>query len=338
MNSCPGAAVLRKTEGRDPSERSTAAVIDRTTMRCTTQTPDPARANPARPLIFGVINVTPDSFSDGGRYLHVDDAVARGIWLAEHGADLVDVGGESTRPGAVRISPEVEIARVLPVVAALAQAGVRVSIDTMHSATAVRAVEVGAVVVNDVSGGTADPDMYAAVAAHDVDYVLMHSRGPSGAAGRYGDVVEDVVEEIRRLSGRATAAGIDPRRVIVDPGLGFSKSGAENWAVLGHLPRFAGLGFRLLIGASRKRFLAPFERPSRVESADLTDAHARDLATTVLTGLLTREQVWGIRVHDVEAARIAIDVAAALDAGRQESPTAGPELDDARRELPHPGS
>ena len=210
-------------------------------------------------LIMGVVNVTPDSFSDGGRYVDPDDAVAHGLRLRSEGANLLDVGGESTRPGAERVAPRVEQERVLPVVTALVGAGAMVSIDTMNASTALAAVEAGARIVNDVSGGLADPHLLAAVATTSADLVLGHWRGPSAdmyARAEYADVVRDVLRELAERVDAAAAAGIPPGRVIVDPGIGFGKKGAQNWDVLRALPRVAGLGHRVLVGTSRKRFLA----------------------------------------------------------------------------------
>ncbi len=258
---------------------------------------------------MGIVNVTPDSFSDGGRYLDPDAAVAHGLRLAADGADIVDVGGESTRPGADRVDPAVERARVLPVIAALSAAGVVVSVDTMNAHTAAAAVGAGAAIVNDVSGGLADPGMLAAVAASDADVVLGHWRGPSAdmyAHAEYADVAAEVVGELGARRAAALAAGIRPERIILDPGIGFGKSGRQNWDALRALPRLAGLGARVLVGTSRKRFLA--ETLGEGPGGD-ADTARRDLATAVTTALAAGDGVWGVRVHDVRASRDALRIA-----------------------------
>lgn len=259
-------------------------------------------------LIMGIVNVTPDSFSDGGRYADAEAAVAHGLLLRAQGADILDVGGESTRPGAERVDPRVEQDRVLPVVRALAEAGAVVSIDTMNASTAVAAVEAGARIVNDVSGGLAAPDLLAAVAPTDADVALGHWRGHSAdmyARAQYENVVDEVVRELRGRIEAAASAGIAPSRVILDPGVGFGKKGAQNWAVLHDLDRLVGLGPRLLVGTSRKRFLA---EALEVDPADVDEAR-RDLATAVTSALAAEAGVWAVRVHDVAATRDALIVA-----------------------------
>ncbi|MEI3846037.1 MULTISPECIES: dihydropteroate synthase [unclassified Microbacterium] len=259
-------------------------------------------------LIMGIVNVTPDSFSDGGRYADAEAAVAHGLLLRAQGADILDVGGESTRPGAERVDPRVEQDRVLPVVRALAEAGAVVSIDTMNASTAVAAVEAGARIVNDVSGGLADPDLLAAAAPTDADVALGHWRGHSAdmyARAQYENVVDEVVRELRGRVEAAASAGIAPSRVILDPGVGFGKKGAQNWAVLHDLDRLVGLGPRLLVGTSRKRFLA---EALEVDPADVDEAR-RDLATAVTSALAAEAGVWAVRVHDVAATRDALVVA-----------------------------
>jgi dihydropteroate synthase len=259
-------------------------------------------------LIMGIVNVTPDSFSDGGRYADAEAAVAHGLLLRAQGADILDVGGESTRPGAERVDPRVEQDRVLPVVRALAEAGAVVSIDTMNASTAVAAVEAGARIVNDVSGGLADPDLLAAVAPTDADVALGHWRGHSAdmyARAQYENVVDEVVRELRGRVEAAASAGIAPSRVILDPGVGFGKKGAQNWAVLHDLDRLVGLGPRLLVGTSRKRFLA---EALENDPADVDEAR-RDLATAVTSALAAEAGVWAVRVHDVAATRDALVVA-----------------------------
>lgn len=255
-------------------------------------------------LVMGIVNVTPDSFSDGGRYLNADAAIAHGRALRAAGADLIDVGGESTRPGAQRVAPALEQDRVLPVVAALTADGAIVSIDTVNAATAAAAVAAGARIVNDVSAGLADPEMLPAVAATGADIILQHWRGPSSdmyAQATYGDLARELVAE---LDGRVRAAaevGISPDRVIVDPGIGFGKRGAQNWQALHALDRIMALGPRVLVGTSRKRFLADALGEDASEQR-------RDLATAVTSVLAAQAGVWAVRVHDVIATRDALSV------------------------------
>jgi len=277
--------------------------------------------------IIGVLNFTPDSFSDGGRYRDVDAAVAAALALVAAGAHIVDVGGESTRPGAERVPAAVEQARILPVIGALAGAGVTVSVDTMNAGTAAAAAGAGASIVNDVSGGLADPDMYAVVATRQLGYIAMHWRGHSAGMQRladYGDVVAEVRRELGERLEAMTGAGISPERIVLDPGLGFSKTPEHNWRLLGHLDQIASLGCPLLIGASRKRFLGPMtvtsarlfgEEPATATPAE--DASARDLPTAVVSALAAMAGVWGVRVHDVSSTRSAMAVAVAWrDGGR----------------------
>ncbi|GAA1919180.1 dihydropteroate synthase [Microbacterium aoyamense] len=255
---------------------------------------------------MGIVNVTPDSFSDGGRFLATDAAIAHGLRLVADGADFVDVGGESTRPGASRVSAEVERDRVVPVVAALAEAGAVVSIDTMNAVTALAAIEAGARIVNDVSGGLADPDMFAGVASTGAEMALGHWRGPSFdmyARASYHDVVGEVLAELDGRVDAAAAAGIAPDRIIVDPGIGFGKQPEQNWAVLRELGRITGTGARVLLGTSRKGFLA-----QALGGQDVSQER-RDLATAVTSALAARAGVWALRVHDVGATRDALAVA-----------------------------
>jgi dihydropteroate synthase len=270
-----------------------------------------------RSAVMAVLNVTPDSFSDGGRYTDLPSAVAHG--LAEHaaGGDLVDVGGESTRPGAERVPAEEEQRRVLPVVRALVSAGVPVSIDTMRASTAAAAVEAGACLVNDVSGGLADETMLATVAALRVPYVAMHWRGPSDRMTElavYDDVVRDVRRELRGRLEAAVSAGLDPAFVVLDPGLGFAKNAAHNWALLGHLQELADLGRPLLIGASRKRFLGELLADSA--TGDPRALPDRDAATDAVSALAARAGVWCVRVHAVRGTLDAVRVAAAWRDGK----------------------
>jgi dihydropteroate synthase len=269
-------------------------------------------AGPARTVVMGICNVTPDSFSDGGRFLDAGAAVAHGLALAAQGADIVDVGGESTRPGAGRITVDEELGRVVPVVRSLADAGVRVSIDTMRAAVARAAVVEGAAVINDVSGGRADSAMLPAMAELGVDCVLMHWRAHSVEMARfavYDDVVAEVCRELAAARDAAVAAGVAPDRIVLDPGLGFAKDAGHNWALLRRLDALTELGHRVLIGASRKRFLG-----SLLRSADGVDraVDGRDAATAAVTALAARAGVWGVRVHDARASADAVAVAAAL--------------------------
>jgi len=264
---------------------------------------------PGRTLVMGVLNVTPDSFSDGGRYLDPAVAVAHGRALVAEGADLVDVGGESTRPGATRPSPEEELDRVLPVVRALAGDGVLVSVDTMRASVASAAVEAGAVLVNDVSGGLADEAMLSTVAALDVAYVLMHWRAHSTHMQRftdYDDVVADVSAELRERLHAAAQAGVRPERVAVDPGIGFSKTADQNWDVLGGTERLHELGHPVLIATSRKRFLGTLLAD---EAGELRPPELREDATTATSALAAASGAWCIRTHlarpTLDAVRVA---------------------------------
>lgn len=260
--------------------------------------------------IWGIVNVTTDSFSDGGRYLDPERAIAHGLELRDAGADVLDIGGESTRPGAERVEPAVEEQRVLPVIQELATRGIPVSIDTLNASTATAAVRAGARAVNDVSGGLADPDMLAAVAASGADYVIGHWRGPSSdmyARADYLRPSRDVAGELRQRIGEAAAAGIAPSRIVVDPGIGFAKAGAQNWDVLRGLGDIVGLGHRVLVGTSRKRFLA-----QTLGDDDLSEDR-RDLATAVTSALAVRYDVWAVRVHNVAATRDALTIAHAWE-------------------------
>lgn len=271
----------------------------------------PALADLDRTLVMGILNVTPDSFSDGGRWADTASAIERGRRLRSEGADLVDVGGESTRPGAVRISVEEERERVLPVVQALVSDGVHVSIDTMRAEVALACVAAGAVVVNDVSGGRADPDMLPWLATCDVPYIAMHWRGPSDVMedlATYDDVVADVCAELGERLAAIAAVGMDVDRVVLDPGLGFAKRSPHNWALLRDLDALESLGRPLLIGASRKRFLGDLLAD---ESGEPRPFDGRDAAGDAITALAAFAGVWGVRVHEVAASRDAALVARA---------------------------
>jgi len=270
--------------------------------------------------IMGIVNVTPDSFSDGGRYADADAAIAHGHRLLSAGADLIDVGGESTRPGSERVDPAAEQQRVLPVVAALAAAGATVSIDTMNAATATAAIAAGARLVNDVSGGLADDDMFAAVAETSADLAIGHWRGHSSdmyARADYDDVTAEVVAELGARLDAAEAAGIPRERIVLDPGIGFGKRGEANWRVLSQLPRLVALGPRVLVGTSRKRFLldALSADTDATAGAAEIDERRRDLATAVTSVLAAQAGVWAVRVHDVTATRDALRVARAWQEG-----------------------
>lgn len=276
----------------------------------------PRLAAAERTLVMGVLNVTPDSFSDGGQFLDVDAAVAHGLAMVAEGADLVDVGGESTRPGAARVDEAEESRRVLPVIRALAAEGVVVSVDTMRASVAATALDAGAQVVNDVSGGLADDEMAKVVATAYAPYVCMHWRGHSAdmaQLARYDDVVVDVAAELRARVDVLASAGVDPARIVLDPGLGFAKEAAHNWALLAHLGDLAALGHPLLVGASRKRFLGAL-----LADADgtLRPPHGRDVATAALSALVSAADVWAVRVHAVRPTVDALRVAAALQATR----------------------
>jgi dihydropteroate synthase len=270
---------------------------------------------PGRCALVGVLNVTPDSFSDGGRYLHLDDAVAHGLRLRADGADLIDVGGESTRPGAHRVPAPTEAERVLPVIRSLARAGVPCSVDTMRAEVAEAAVEAGAAVVNDVSGGLAEPRMAKVVAEAGVPWILMHWRGHSdrmSELARYDDVVAEVRAELLARVDAAIAAGVDPSRLVIDPGLGFAKRAEHNWRLLHRLDVLLGLGFPVLVGASRKGFLGQLLAAG---SGQPRPAAGREVATAVITGLAAAAGAWGVRVHDVAASRDAAAVGAAWRTG-----------------------
>ncbi|MFH7323180.1 dihydropteroate synthase [Aeromicrobium sp. JJY06] len=270
-----------------------------------------------RCVVMGVVNVTPDSFSDGGRWFDPGAAVEHGLDLVRRGADLVDVGGESTRPGALPVDRDEELRRVVPVVRRLADAGVVVSVDTMWAETARQSIEAGAAIVNDVSGGRADPQMVPLVADAEVPFVVMHWRAHSDRMQQhtdYTDVIEDVVGELREQYAAVCEAGVDPERVILDPGLGFSKTGDQNWTLLAHLDRFTDLGRPLLVAASRKGFLGAL----LADSVGPRPVDGREDATAALSTLAALSGAWGVRVHDPRPSADAVRVAARLrsEAGR----------------------
>jgi dihydropteroate synthase len=266
-----------------------------------------------RCAVMGVVNVTPDSFSDGGRWFDAGRAVAHGLELVAAGADLVDVGGESTRPGAARVDEAEELRRVLPVVRELAGAGALVSVDTMRASVAEAALAAGARLVNDVSGGLADPAMVSAVAAADVPFVVMHWRGASIDMNRravYGDVVAEVRTELRRRLDAVVAGGVDPGRIVLDPGLGFAKDADHDLALLAHLDVLRELGRPLLVAASRKRFLG---RVLAGPEGTPPPARDRDAATAAVSALAAREGAWAVRVHQVGPTADAVRVARAVE-------------------------
>jgi dihydropteroate synthase len=278
-----------------------------------------ALAGVDRTLVMGILNVTPDSFSDGGEHLSAETAIAHGLAMQSHGADIVDVGGESTRPGAVRITADEEQDRVLPVVVGLVEAGIAVSIDTMRASTASAAVRAGACIVNDVSGGLADDEMYRTVAGLDAAYVVMHWRGPSTTMDRlavYDNVVADVVAELGARVAEAVASGIDPAAIIVDPGLGFAKEADHNWALLRDLGALETLGFPVLVGASRKRFLGSLlAEPAGRGTVEPRGMRGRDPATDAVSALASAAGAWAVRVHDVGNSRDAVLVGRAWARG-----------------------
>ena len=264
-----------------------------------------------RTLVMGILNVTPDSFSDGGLWRDPQAAIDHGVQLHADGADLVDVGGESTRPGAGRVSVDEELARVLPVVLALSDRGIHVSIDTMRADVADACVAAGAVIVNDVSGGQADPRMLPWLATATVPFVAMHWRGPSNVMEKlatYDDVVTDVRTELAARLAALSAAGVETDRVVLDPGLGFAKTSEHNWALLRRLEDLRSLGQPLLIGASRKRFLGDLLADER---GDVRPMSGRDAAGDAITALAAYGDVWCVRVHEVRASRDAVLVARA---------------------------
>ncbi|AKP09405.1 Dihydropteroate synthase [Corynebacterium pseudotuberculosis] len=249
--------------------------------------------------VMGIVNVTTDSFSDGGKYLDVDSAVSHAKKLVAEGADIIDVGGESTRPGATRVSEEVELARVIPVITALHAEGIKTSVDTMRASVAAAAAEAGAGLLNDVSGGLADKNMYSVMADTELPVCLMHWKTTTfgdASGAHHTDVVRDVREGLNVLVDNALAAGVDAQAIAIDPGLGFAKTADDNWALLNALPEFMS-NYPVLLGASRKRFLASLGVDT-------------DAATAAVTAIAAHHGVWCVRVHNVALSRAAVDVAA----------------------------
>jgi dihydropteroate synthase len=281
--------------------------------------------NFTRPLIMGVINITPDSFSDGGQFLDSNEAVKHALELVREGANIIDLGGESTRPGALRVKIDEEQARVLPVIKALMQnaefkaSGAIISIDTMNAQTAALAVAAGAAIVNDVSGGLADEQMFAELKNLNCKFIVSHWRGFSetmDSLNNYTSVAKDVAEELIERVAKAEAAGISRDRLIIDPGLGFAKDIAQNWHLVARLDELEKLELPILVGASRKRFLAGALEPQ--DAAGVSNQR-RDLATAVLTALLLQRKLWGVRVHNVATTLDAIKVVEALAFANEES-------------------
>lgn len=265
---------------------------------------------------MGVVNVTPDSFSDGGRWFDTTAAVKHGLDLGAQGADLVDVGGESTRPGATRVDEDEELRRVVPVVRGLASEGVVVSVDTMRASVARQALAAGAALVNDVSGGLADPDMIPVVADSGAPFVVMHWRGflaGGNVTGVYDDVVGEVLHELHARVDAVLAGGVSPDRIVVDPGLGFSKNSEHDLALLARLDRLHALGHPLLVAASRKRFLG---RVLAGPEGAPPPARERDAATAAVSALAAHAGAWAVRVHEVRATADAVRVARAIEGAR----------------------
>ncbi|MEP7021833.1 MAG: dihydropteroate synthase [Pseudonocardiales bacterium] len=263
---------------------------------------------------MGVLNVTPDSFSDGGRYVSVDDAVAHAQQMRADGADLIDVGGESTRPGAQRVEAAEETKRVLPVIEALTAQGIATSVDTYRASVAAAAIEAGASIVNDVSGGLGDPDMARVVRDAGCPWILMHWRGHSASMqrlARYDEVVSDVRTELSTRVDAALAAGVDRNLLVLDPGLGFAKTAAHNWALLACLDRLVALGFPVLVASSRKSFLGTLLASAHGVPRPVGD---REDATTALTAWAAMQGVWGVRVHEVRPSVDAALTVAAIKA------------------------
>jgi dihydropteroate synthase len=266
-----------------------------------------------QPLVMGVLNVTPDSFSDGGDFVRLEAALDHARVLQIAGADIIDIGGESTRPGAKRVTLAEEQARVLPVIEAIvAELGAKVSIDTMNAETARLAVAAGASIINDVSGGLADPGMFQVAADTGATIIISHWRGFSDqmdTLATYDDVAAEVAAELKARVHAALEAGIKQSQIVIDPGLGFAKDMQQNWKLVARLDKLEELGYPILVGASRKRFIAGVIEPD--EPTEVSNER-RDLATAVLTALLLQRKIWGVRVHNVLATTDAIRVVAAL--------------------------
>ncbi|WP_253786159.1 dihydropteroate synthase [Rhodoluna limnophila] len=281
-----------------------------------------------RPLVMGVLNVTPDSFSDGGEYTSVESALDHARLLIMGGANIIDIGGESTRPGAARVSPEIELARVIPVIEAIVEElqkidrrDVLISIDTMNASTALASVAAGASIINDVSGGLADEKMFSLAAASGAKLIISHWRGFSDEMqnnAQYIDVAREVAIELQARVDAAIAAGVKRSKIIIDPGLGFAKDMQQNWQLVARLDELEKLDLPILVGASRKRFIAGALEPGLEPEVSEISNNRRDLATAVLTALLLQRKIWGVRVHNVIATSDAISVVEALRQGSEE--------------------
>lgn len=265
-----------------------------------------------RPRIMGIVNVTPDSFSDGGDFLRLDAAIVHAEALVAAGAQLVDVGGESTRPGAERVSAAEEQRRVLPVIEALVDRGIPVSVDTLNASTALAAAELGVVIINDVSAGLADPGMARVAAETGLHFVASHwvannwrgANAPgveSRPSASYGNVLRDVRNDLKNRVAELIVNGVRPDRIILDPGIGFAKTAEQNWQLLANIAALGTIGYPILIGASRKRFLGALVAPDAPTAA-------RDPATATISALAAQAGVWGVRVHNVAATKTALDV------------------------------
>ena len=268
-----------------------------------------------RTLVMGILNVTPDSFSDGGKHPTPDTAIAVGLRMFYAGADIIDVGGESTRPGADDVSPEEEQRRVVPVIQALVKAGALVSIDTTHASTAAAALEAGAAIINDVSGLSIEPEMAELVATSGVPYILTHRRGDArtmNSLAEYTDVAAEVVAELAGVRDKLYAAGVSREQIIVDPGLGFAKNDSQNWELLQNLDQLDSLGHKVLVGASRKRFLGTLLTVAGKSAAP----EERDAATAAVTSISAFRGAWAVRVHDVGPSLDAVKVASRMAAAR----------------------
>lgn len=271
-----------------------------------------------RPYIMGILNVTPDSFSDGGLYRNFDDAIDHAVRMFDAGANIIDIGGESTRPGAERLPVDMEQARIMPVLTELVSRDIPVSVDTMNAGTAAMAIEAGAVLINDVSGGLADRGMPRVIAESGVEYIAMHWRGHSADMhnlANYTDVVRTVRNELKIRVAELIVAGVQPERIILDPGLGFAKTSEHNWQLLGRIRELETLGHSILVGASRKKFLGEM----LPEDAPTSD---RDPATATISALAAESGVWGVRVHDVAETYASLQVWEAWNAGRAPGPRA----------------
>jgi len=275
----------------------------------------------AKPLVMGVLNITPDSFSDGNLYSSLDAALDHARLLAISGADIIDIGGESTRPGAERITVQEEQTRVLPVIKRIVEAGlgVRLSIDTMNAATAREAVALGVSIINDVSGGLADPEMFSVAAETKATLVISHWRGHSNimnTLNSYQDVAVEVAQELQLKVDAAVLSGVSRENIVIDPGLGFAKDMKQNWQLVARLDEIEKLGLPVLVGASRKRFIAG--ALDEVEP-NTVSMERRDVATAVLTALLMQRKLWGVRVHNVLSTVDAISIVGALHEGQADN-------------------